>query len=414
MRKRVAKNMVLSGVFVSLCCFFLVSGVKVCNTSRLVPDPKSLIIPIFRAYPRFTQQAHYTVLGDFPTPITHAKTLGELVGAKNIYVKRDDMSGKLLPDKTRLMGGGKLRKLEFLLGDAAHYKADTIVTIDRAEASHSLLTGIYAQQLGMKCIALLSAQNPTSALRRNLLLCHHYGIALKHYDTPSERNANVLTVTRACTKKSELSYFIPFSGTDEFGMLGFVNAAFELKEQIQAGVMPEPDYIYLPTGTAGSAAGLIVGLKFAGLKSKVVAVRISDKPEKVAEWILEFSTVINNYLYKKNVNFPKITITSDDFEIIHDYAGNIFADMTADVAMAIELMEKTENIKLDGTYTGKAFLALLRNLKKASIQDKVLLLWDTFCPDTGNDIIAKTDYKVLPDDLHGYFTCPLSVYDKGL
>lgn len=411
MKRYIVKKIVTCSVFLGLS-FFCLSALTKLKT-RGQEQGVELTTPLFRAYPKLAPKIYYTSLGDFPTPITCTKTLGSLVGTKNLYVKRDDLSGKKQPDQTRLMGGGKLRKLEFLLGDAAHYKVDTIVTIDRAEAYHSLLTGIYAQQLGMKCIALLSAQNPTSALRRNLLLCHHYGITLKHYSTQAERNAEVLVTTRACIKNSVLSYFIPFAGTDEFGMLGFVNAAFELKEQIQAGLMPEPDYIYIPTGSAGSAAGLIVGLKAAGLKSKVVAVRISDKPEKVTEWVGEFSTVINNYLYNKNINFPKITLMSDDFEIIHNCAGNIVADITPDAAQAIELMAQTEKIKLDGTYTGKALVALLQDLKKPGMQDKVILLWDTFCPDACNDIIAKTDYKMLPEDLQCYFTCPLSILDNG-
>ena len=54
-----------------------------------------------------------------------------------------------------------------------------------------------------------------------------------------------------------------------------MNAAFELKNQIEEGLLPEPDYIYIALGSAGTAAGLILGLKLAGLQSKVIPVRVS-------------------------------------------------------------------------------------------------------------------------------------------
>ena len=51
-------------------------------------------------------------LGFFPTPLYKLDRLSERLGV-NLYVKRDDFSGM------SLFGGNKIRKLEYLLGDAS-------------------------------------------------------------------------------------------------------------------------------------------------------------------------------------------------------------------------------------------------------------------------------------------------------
>src|SRR3989442_304956 len=60
-------------------------------------------------------------------------------------------------------------------------------------------------------------------------------------------------------------YVIPFGGTSTIGTAAYVNAAFELKQQISDGLMPELDYIYVALATMGTAAGLALGLKVARL-----------------------------------------------------------------------------------------------------------------------------------------------------
>ena len=49
-------------------------------------------------------------LGILPTPLYRLPNISEAMG-KNIYIKRDDMTGVAL-------GGNKVRKLEFLIADA--------------------------------------------------------------------------------------------------------------------------------------------------------------------------------------------------------------------------------------------------------------------------------------------------------
>ncbi len=63
-------------------------------------------------------------LGILPTPLQKLENLSREMG-KNIYIKRDDMTGVAL-------GGNKVRKLEFLLADALAKGADTVMTTGQA------------------------------------------------------------------------------------------------------------------------------------------------------------------------------------------------------------------------------------------------------------------------------------------
>ena len=53
-------------------------------------------------------------------------------------------------------------------------------------------------------------------------------------------------------------------------------AAYELADQVRAGLLPEPSSLYVPVGTGGTQAGLVVGLRLAGLRTRVVGVLVSD------------------------------------------------------------------------------------------------------------------------------------------
>src|SRR5580692_11149529 len=105
-------------------------------------------------------------LVDAPTPIQPLKRIEEVMGPAlngvKLYVKRDDLMG--------LGGGGnKLRKLEFLLGDAISQGSDTFITVGGLQSNHARLSAAAAAHIGMACELVLTQVVPRSdeAYRRN-------------------------------------------------------------------------------------------------------------------------------------------------------------------------------------------------------------------------------------------------------
>ena len=109
------------------------------------------MISLFERYPLLAHKVPYVSLGEFPTPVQKLDQLGKQIGLDNLFIKRDDLSGKVY-------GGNKIRKLEFILGEALHTRTKDVLTFGSAGSNHALATAIYARQLGLKNISIASAQ----------------------------------------------------------------------------------------------------------------------------------------------------------------------------------------------------------------------------------------------------------------
>ncbi len=371
-------------------------------------------IPLFKAFPMLEQKIPYIKLGTLATPLHNAEKLSAALGTKNLYIKRDDLSGTQLPDGTILPGGNKVRKLEFLLADALAFDATSVLTVGDAGSNHALATTIYAKQAGLKSIIMLAPQIPTGYARRNLLLDLYFGADIHYFGSEAQRDIAITKLARELNKNNHpVPYYIPMGGSNEVGNIGFVNAAFELKEQIEAGLMPMPDVIYITLGSTGMAAGIILGLKAANLPIKVVPVRISMTPEHKSWLLLEIINKTAAHLHACDNNFPLFKFTEKDIALENDFAGPQYAAITDETAAAIKLLCSTENIKLEGTYTGKTFAALVDHAQKGTLKNKTVLFWNSFSAGDYAQLTAKVDYKTLPKELHYYFTAPLQTLDQG-
>jgi D-cysteine desulfhydrase len=360
------------------------------------------MIPLFEYYHLLASKLPYVSLGEFPTPVQKLDQLGGQLGLDNLFIKRDDLSGKVY-------GGNKVRKLEFILGDALRNRAKEVLTFGSAGSNHALATAVYARQLGLKSISMLVPQPNAHYVRRNLLMSYHSGAELHLYSnirsiTPLANPSVLYQFLRHGLKRGQLPRVIPMGGSSPLGAVGYVNAAFELKGQILRGEIPEPDFIYVASGSMGTAAGLMLGLKAMNSKTRVVAVRVNSDSFVNAKGLVKLIYKTNSLLSSMDQSFPKVEFSEHDMDIRHDFFGNQYALFTKEGMKAVAFMQKYGGIKLEGTYTGKAFAALIEDGKKSSLRDKVLLFWNTYNSLDLSKTIATIDYHQLPRCFHRYFT----------
>ena len=116
----------------------------------------------------------YVSLAELPTPVQKLDALGEEIGLDHLYIKRDDLAGKIY-------GGNKIRKLDFILGNVLRTKAKEVLTFGFAGSNHALATAIYAQQVGLRSISMLMPQYNADYVRRNLLMSHYCGAELHQH-----------------------------------------------------------------------------------------------------------------------------------------------------------------------------------------------------------------------------------------
>jgi 1-aminocyclopropane-1-carboxylate deaminase/D-cysteine desulfhydrase-like pyridoxal-dependent ACC family enzyme len=364
------------------------------------------MIPLFEHYPLLRDKIPYVSLAQLPTPIEKLDRLGGEIGADNLYIKRDDLTG-------HIYGGNKIRKLEFLLGRALQSGAREVMTFGAAGSNHALATAVYAKQAGLRSILILRRQPNSRHLRRNLLMDYANGAELHHYGSRNAvRWGAVYQQVVHAMGHGRSPQVIPLGGSSPLGVTGFVNAALELKEQIERGLMPEPDCIYVAAGTMGTAVGMTLGLMAANLRTRVVSIRVADEKVANAKKFAALFRRANFFLHSADPSFPLFEISGHDVNLRHDFFGQRYAQYTEDGQEAVAMMAR-ERFMLEGTYTGKAFAALMHDAKQGDLGDKVVLFWNTANSRDFSDGIKDIDYHRLPRGFHRYFEEDVQPLDRS-
>lgn len=363
-------------------------------------------MPLFELFPVLEERLPFVSLGKYPTPILKLDKLGEKIGVPKLYIKQDGLTA-------RPFGGNKIRKLEFVLGDALRQGAKEVLTFGFAGSNHCLATALCAKKLGLRSISMLLPQPNAHYVRRNLLMSLHAGAELHLYpNKPLLSMGTTVQLLRHRLKTGKAPYLIPPGGSSPAGVVGFVNAAFELRNQVERGEMPEPDLIYLGMGTAGTLVGLLIGLGILKMKTRVMPVRVVDEKFTDIHTVFQLHGRTISLLGSAAAVFPGLELSAKDVEIVADFLGEGYARFTREGKQAVTLLEETEGIKLDGTYTGKTFAALLAAAKEGKLKNKVVLFWNTLNAHDFSHSIKDMDYQQLPKSLHHYFEQEVQPLDR--
>ena len=334
-----------------------------------------MTLPLCDHFPGTRNLAHVT-LGCFPTPVEPMPELARQLGIEASFVKCDDVSG-------RAYGGNKVRKLEFLLGQALAEKRRAVITFGAVGSNHVRATAVYGAQVGLQVHAVLAPQPHTPYLDANLVADRAAGATLHFVESYS------LALARGAELRDQIALregveplVIPFGGTNARGIIGFINAAIELAGQVEAGVLPRPDLIYIPYGSAGTASGLAIGLAAVGSPTSVIGVRVvpaeSTNPVRTRR-VMEEAVAL---LRELDGSFPMIRPESVALEIRDGFLGEEYAAATPESLEAVALAA-AHNIHLETTYTGKALAALVADARAGKLAGKTVLFWNTYSSTSG-------------------------------
>ncbi len=327
-----------------------------------------MTLPLFKNYPGLKDKIPWMPIGNFPTPVQKLEKLGKEIGCDNLWLKRDDLSSDIY-------GGNKVRKLEFAIADALRKKKKYMVTVGGIGTNHGLATTIHCGRAGIKTVLVLIPQPLTDKVQENLLLDRHFGAEINVVRSTAE--AYLRAAWALLTHPN--FYLLWAGGTSPLSTLGYVNAAFELKQQVDDGMLPEPKYIFGATGSMGTTAGLVAGISLAGLKSKVVGVKVSMNEYSNARGITALANKTIRLMRKYDQTVPDLTFTLNDFRFETGFFGGEYGKVTPEGKAAVELIKRTEGIKLETTYTGKTLAAMLDFVKQdKSLNGAPVLLWDTY------------------------------------
>ena len=284
-----------------------------------------------------------------PTPILKLDRLSRRLGVE-LHVKRDDLTGLL-------ESGNKVRKLEFLVGEALQQGADTLVACGALQSNGCRAVAAVAARLGLRAVLLVRGEQPV-AYDGNLLLGRLLGAEVRYCAEADFARAGEIMETMATEIRARggRPYLIPESGANEVGALGYLECAVELSEQINHGA-PRFDAVVISAFTGGSQAGLLLGKRLAGLPGEIVGVPIARPAERVREHVVHtMGAAIRRWGF--SIDVPKT---------VHLLDGDPGADgldaTDADLAVLVELARE-EGVLLDPVYTARGFRGLVETLSR--------------------------------------------------
>lgn len=321
----------------------------------------SSLLSRLAAFPRYP-------LLDGPTPLQRLTRLEAKLGLTGVrlFAKRDDhipVGG----------GGNKMRKLEYLLGDALAQGTDTFITVGARQSNHARQSAAAAAHAGLACELVLARAVPRDDIDYvtggNVLLDRLFGATL--HDLPATSDPLAFAEARAAALRAQgrRVYVAPSGGSSPVGCLAYAQGAAEIVDQAAARGISSAQVV-VANGSSGTHAGLAAG--FAALASPA--------------WSVKSHTVLAPLEQAREITLAKaratgallgVEVTEKDIAIGGAHRGEGYGIPTGEMREAVRLMARTEGLLLDPVYSGKAFAGLLSELRQGRYtrgQDIVFLM----------------------------------------
>ncbi|MHC4356573.1 MAG: pyridoxal-phosphate dependent enzyme, partial [Planctomycetota bacterium] len=118
------------------------------------------------------------------------------------------------------------------------------------------------------------------------------------------------------------------------------------------------DSVVLPTGSAGTQAGLLVGAKLLSPDTRIVGITVAGGQAMVSGYVRSIAQQTGDALG------VSLDIADDDVIVLEDYLGEGYGIFSDDIGNAIHLFARTEGLLLDPVYTGKAATGMVDLMAK--------------------------------------------------
>ncbi len=292
-------------------------------------------------------------LAHLPTPLELLPNLSSKLGGPNIYIKRDDCTGLGT-------GGNKTRKLEFLIADAIRKDADVIITQGAVQSNHARQTAAAAAKMGMACEILL--ENRTEYTDRdyldsgNVFLDRLFGARISHFSKDTDMDAAMSKRADELSQAGRKPYIIPGGGSNPIGALGYVNCALELLNQANEQGL-KIDHVVTATGSAGTQAGLVVGLEATNSGIPLLGIGVRAPKLKQEENVYRLACETAELMKMPGV------VSRDRVIANSDYVGDGYGLPTPSMIEAVLMMAREEAILMDPVYSGKGLAGLVDHVR---------------------------------------------------
>ncbi|HCO5695017.1 TPA: D-cysteine desulfhydrase [Escherichia fergusonii] len=295
-----------------------------------------------------------------PTPLEYLPRFSDYLG-REIFIKRDDVT-------PLAMGGNKVRKLEFLAADALREGADTLVTAGAIQSNHVRQTAAVAAKLGLHCVALL--ENPIGTQAENYLsngnrlLLDLFNVQVEMCAALDDPDAQLQELATRIEAQGFRPYVIPVGGSNALGALGYVESALEIAQQCEGAV--NLSSVVVASGSAGTHAGLAVGLEYLLPETELIGVTVSRSVADQKPKVVALQQAVARELELS---------AAAEITLWDEYFAPGYGTPNEEGMEAVKLLARLEGILLDPVYTGKAMAGLIDGISQKRFKDQGPILF---------------------------------------
>ncbi|MCO7987272.1 D-cysteine desulfhydrase [Escherichia fergusonii] len=295
-----------------------------------------------------------------PTPLEYLPRFSDYLG-REIFIKRDDVT-------PLAMGGNKVRKLEFLAADALREGADTLVTAGAIQSNHVRQTAAVAAKLGLHCVALL--ENPIGTQAENYLsngnrlLLDLFNVQVEMCAALDDPDAQLQELATRIEAQGFRPYVIPVGGSNALGALGYVESALEIAQQCEGAV--NLSSVVVASGSAGTHAGLAVGLEHLLPETELIGVTVSRSVADQKPKVVALQQAVARELELS---------AAAEITLWDEYFAPRYGTPNEEGMEAVKLLARLEGILLDPVYTGKAMAGLIDGISQKRFKDQGPILF---------------------------------------
>ncbi len=292
-------------------------------------------------------------LAHLPTPLEPLPRLSAELGGPNIWVKRDDASGLA-------MGGNKVRKLEYLMADAAEQGADIVLTTGATQSNHCRQTAAAAARMGVECELLIEHRFPewpeAYNAGGNLQLDHLLGATVIDLERGVDRVQALEDRANELRAAGRTPYVIPLGGSSVIGAMGYRTAAMEILRQADELDLELREVVHA-TASGGTQAGLVAGMAIRRSGVPVLGISAGAPADYLAPVVRELAEGV-----VARIGIDR-EITADDVVVDDDYVGEEYGIPTESMHEAVSLAARGEGLLFDPVYSGKALAGLIAHIR---------------------------------------------------
>ncbi|MBI2375297.1 MAG: pyridoxal-phosphate dependent enzyme [Deltaproteobacteria bacterium] len=297
-----------------------------------------------------------------PSPVERLRALEGPLGLAWLGVKRDDQLEVW-------HGGTKIRKLDYLLAVPRFRDAKGWVSFGATGSGHLVALTSAATALEKTLDVHMFFEPVSEGVLENLAYTIS-GPTRIHY-SPSRIQIGLFHPSVFLSPEWHGLPVIPPGASTPIGSIGVARGALELARQVAAGLLPEPQHLYVPFGSGGTVAGLWAGLALSPLRPVIHAVSTVERIFSPKSGLEGLARKTARELAERGL--PTADLRAINVHVIRDQLGDGYGETTPGSLAATSRLHEL-GLAGEPIYSGKAFAGLLANAERHRSENVIFWL----------------------------------------